>query len=223
MLRTILAWLAFVLVAGSVHAGEFSDDAKTFRLRAPDGWITEKPPMEGISLVVVSPRRSSTGGNCNVIVSPVEATAMMSQAEVEAQASAEITEELWRQELSKSSIIKSFEILESGNRTQRGRKVFFVKINAEYIGGITLTQLQDIHPTPGRFYIVTCTAATPVFDREEGDILAIMTSFEPLPSAIVAGGAAQTSLAPSSRDTARQLGRSAGDALKAGQEWVKTP
>jgi len=108
--------------------------------------------------------------------------------------------------------IKSTTIDNWGERTQRGRKVFFVKATSEVeVPGVSLvvTQLLDLHPTPGTVFAVTCTALAAGFAREEKDFETVMTSFEPLPDMTVAAfrapgnlGAVRAVVAKASGDAA---------------------
>jgi hypothetical protein len=172
------------LTATAVTAGEYTDVNSTFRLTKPDDWAAAAPPIDGIAVVITSPRRADTGGNCNVAVVPVEATKSMTQAEIEASMSAEFTQEGWKEGIKTVRGFKSTNVEKFGDRMQRGRKVFFVKATSDFVIGteaLSVTQLQDFHPIPGRLYVVTCTARAAGFETEAAHFDMIMTSFEPIP------------------------------------------
>lgn len=182
-----IAAMVFVITS-STQAGEFSDRNNTFRLTAPDGWATEPPSIPTLSLAIASPRKPETGGNCNVVVAPVDATRSISQTEAEAQFFAQLKESDWKTAVAairghKSSTIETWE-----ERTHRGRKALHIKSTSTFgIDGdeLTITQVQDFHPIPGRLYAVTCTALAAGFEQEANDFAAIMASFEPLPDMTV--------------------------------------
>lgn len=172
-----------VLIAPAI-GGEISDTEKGYRFTLPDNWESQKNPIVGIAISVRSPDRKETGGNCNVVAVEDEATKELTQSELDARLSTEITEEFWKAMLANVKGLKSTKIDKSGNRDQRGRKVFFLKATSEYAAGeksLVATQLIDVHAVPGRGYMVTCTALAEQFDREASNFDAIMTSFEPLP------------------------------------------
>lgn len=192
MLRiTACAIAVFTLTGTAALAGEFTDANNTFRLTKPDSWTTETPPIDGLAVVIVSPRRVETGANCNVVVVPVEATKSMTQTEIEAEISGQFTEEAWMSGIKSVKGFKSTKVEKLGERAQHGRKVFFVKATSEFSIGsetIAVTQLQDFHAIPGRAYVVTCTARATGFEIEASDFEMIMTSFEPIPYMTVAAG-----------------------------------
>ena len=177
----VLSFAACALTATTM-AGELSDTDRRFRLTAPDGWITQPTPGEPIALVIASPRIAETRGNCNVFAAKNE-LAGKSQAEVDKYASDMVNNEaFWKAALGSVPVFKSTTIDKFGARDADGRKVFFVKATSRAESGGTalmVTQLQDMHPTPGMTFAVTCTALTDKFEREETDFASIMTSFKP--------------------------------------------
>jgi len=223
MLRTaIYVFAALTLVAASALAAEITDVNNTFRFTVPEGWTQEPPPMPALTVVVVSPRRPETGGNCNVVAGQDEATKSMSQSEVEAQAAAQINEEFWKGGISAVRGVKSTTIEKWGDKTQRGRKVFYMKATTDFaIGDVAfiVTQVIDLHPLPGRTYVVTCTARAEGFAREESDFESIMASFEPTPEMTVAAVRDRTpvtSVIGRSQAMARNAATLAADSVNAG-------
>jgi hypothetical protein len=217
------AMAALALTATAATAAEYTDANNTFRLKMPDDWTTERPPIETVAVVIVSPRRVETGGNCNVVLAPVEATKSMSQAEIEADLSGQFNEEYWKAEFRGAGGFKSTTIEKHGERMQHGRKVFFVKATSEFVAGdITLfiTQLVDYHAIPGRVYAVSCTVRQTGFEREVADFEMIMTSFEPIPYMTVAAGrtSAPSRVAGPSRAPAivQAVTKTSSDALEVG-------
>ena len=88
MSRIALVVIAVLLPAGTACAAEYQDPAATYHFSMPTGWKTSAKPIEGLSVVVVSPRMAQTRGNCNVIVSPVPGTEALTQAQIDAQLAA---------------------------------------------------------------------------------------------------------------------------------------
>lgn len=205
MFRTTACAIAALALTGTAAmGGEYTDANSTFRFTKPDSWTTETPPIDRVAVVVVSPRRVETGGNCNIVVVPVEETKSKTQAEIEAELSGQFNEEAWTAGLKSVKGFKSTKIETLGDRTQHGRKVFYVKATSEFVVGnatIAVTQLQDFHAIPGRVYVVTCTARATAFETEATDFEMIMTSFEPIPYMTVAAGrtSAPSSIARPSR------------------------
>lgn len=184
MLRTTACVLATLAVAATIaSAAELSDAANTFRLRAPDGWTAEPPSIQ-LSLAVTSPRKPATGGNCTIVTGSDESQSM-SQAEFDDFLATQVNEGFWRTVAFSIAGVRSGTV-EGGGKSRRGRMVYFAKLTSTVAtsdGTLSLTQLMEVQGIPGRLYVVTCTALTTGFDRDAADFEAIMTSFEPVPSA----------------------------------------
>ncbi|MBP6012704.1 MAG: hypothetical protein KBA31_10790 [Alphaproteobacteria bacterium] len=188
MFRTIASAAVAFTLAGTAYAGEFRDLNNRFSLTAPDGWTSEAPPAPAVALVVASPRKPETGGNCNVVLAdnPLKG---QTQAEIDQQLASVINAEFWKTMIGQAKMFKSINIDDWGTREQRGRNVHYVKATSEIdAGGTTLsvTQLMNLYVMPGQSAAITCTARTEAYDREEGDISSIMNSFEPRPDMTVA-------------------------------------
>lgn len=219
MFRITAGAVAALILATSSFAGEVTDKEGTYRLTAPEGWTSVEAPFQGISLVIISPRRDQTGGNCNIIVIPTPATRSMSQAEVEAEFGAQLNEQFWRESIDQEGL-KLISLDQWGDKKQRGRKVFFAKVTTEAAPeGVArlFKQEQNLHVIPGRAYAVTCTAYAEGHTAEVADFDSILASFEPLLDMTVA---AQPAPAPSAI-TARSQGplfpsNKAGEAFAAG-------
>jgi hypothetical protein len=151
-------------------------------LTAPEGWTSQPPPGAPIALVISSPRLGETAGNCNVFAGKNEMSGK-SQAEIDQLGEDTVNnEQFWKSALGGVRLFKSTTIEKFGARDAGGRKVFFVKATslAESNGvSLTVTQLQDMHPTPGMTYAVTCTVLADKLALEEKDFASIMTSFKP--------------------------------------------
>lgn len=177
----VFSLTAFALAANAA-AGELSDTDRRFRLTAPDGWTTQPTPGEPIALVIASPRIGETRGNCNVFAAKNELGGK-SQGEVDKFANDMVNNEaFWKAAIGSVPVFKSTTIDKFGARETDGRKVFFVKATSRAESGgtsLTVTQLQDMHPTPGMTFAVTCTVLADKFASEETDFAAIMTSFKP--------------------------------------------
>jgi hypothetical protein len=178
----VAATLATLALSANAVAGEFSDAGRRFTLSAPDGWAQQPSPGEPIALVIASPRAGETRGNCNVFAGK-NGLDGKSQAEVDKYANDMVNNEaFWKEALGSVKIFKSTTIEKFGARDAGGRQVFFVRAtsNADLNGtALTITQLQDMHPTPGMTYAVTCTALAGAIGREEADFASIMNSFKP--------------------------------------------
>lgn len=185
---TTCAVAAFMVMAATAAARDIVDPNNTFRLSTPDGWTSETPPTPMVAVVVVSPRRPETAGNCNVISAPDETTKKLSQAEAEAMFDGKINGEFWKASLAAAPGFKSVTIDKWGDKTQRGRKVFYMRSTSDVAIGdraLTVTQLADFHVVPGRIYLVTCTALAQAVAREDADFASIMESLEPIPDILV--------------------------------------
>ncbi|MFM9863545.1 MAG: hypothetical protein ACKVRO_08050 [Micropepsaceae bacterium] len=182
MNRPILSTLVLFALAVPAVAGEFSDAERRFAMSAPDGWVQEAVPDKTIGLVLASPRSATTAGNCLVGAMPNELGGQ-SQAEVNAFTDGVINNEaFWKAVMASVTILKSSTIEKWGSREQDDRKIFFAKTTSTAdVGGVsvTLTQMQDLHPTPGTSYSVVCSALAPMFEAEAKDFETIMASFRP--------------------------------------------
>jgi hypothetical protein len=189
MVRVIICMFAALLLAGlPAQAGDFTDKNNTFRLTVPEGWTVQTPPPQ-LAVVVTSPRVADTGGNCNALTGAEEGTRTMSQAEVEADVGKHITPEFWKTSIMANKMFKSTTVEASGDKVQRGRKVFFVKTRSDVeLNGVAfkVVQLANLHVIPGRFYLSTCTVEAVALDQESADFETVLTSFEPIPEATVA-------------------------------------
>lgn len=185
MIRTLAGTaVSIALLITPAVSGEISDTESGYRFTVPDGWISQKRPVPGISIIIGSPQRAETGGNCNVLVVEDEATKSMTQADVEKGLAAEVNEQFWRTSLSSAEGLKSMKIDKWGDKAQRGRKVFYLEATNEFVRSgatITVKQLLDMHVIPGRGYLMTCTALASAYDKEAKNFETIMASFEPMP------------------------------------------
>lgn len=190
MIRTLVctAVAAAMLIAPAM-SGEIADTESGFRFTIPDDWQSLKRPVQGIAIIVAAPVQSEIGGsNCNVLTIEDEATKSMSQGEIETRLSAEINEEFWKTSIGTAEGLKSTKVEKWGDRTQRGRKVFYLKATNVFERSgttLTVTQLMDMHVIPGRDYFMTCTALATQFDKVASTFETIMASFEPVPEAFL--------------------------------------
>jgi hypothetical protein len=184
-----IAALAFVCTWS--HAADVTDPESTFRITIPDDWTVERPAVPTLKVFLVSPRAAETGGNCNVVLVPDEATRGMSQNEVETMLSNEINEAWWRSAIMGARGIKSTTIEDWGSKQHRGRKAFYVRSTSVYERSgalVTLTQVLDLHVIPGRNYAVTCSARADMFAQERTGFSVIMASFEVITDMTVSAG-----------------------------------
>lgn len=181
MLRTIVVMLSvFVLAQTPALAREIADADNAFRVTVPDNWSQIPSPSSAVALVVASPRVAETGGNCNVALTLDATSRGKTQAEVDAEASTQINDQFWLAVLGSTRLFKSTTIDSSGDRMQRGRKVFTVKATSELASApAKITQLLNMHPMPGQVFVTSCTARTEKFALEEADFDAILSSFDP--------------------------------------------
>ena len=182
MQRSITTALVALSVVVPTHAAELSDTGRRFVLTTPDGWTNEATPGEPVALVIASPRVAETRGNCNVVVTP-NSLGGRSQSEVDKIADEAVNNEaFWKSVMATVTMFKSSKVETFGARDQNGRKVFFAKVTSDAVVGnvsATVTQVQDMHPTPGTTFGLTCTALAQTFALETADFDAIRYSFKP--------------------------------------------
>jgi hypothetical protein len=219
MIRTLLctALSAAILIAPAM-SGEIADTESGFRFTVPDTWESVKRPIPGIAIIVASPDRKETGGNCNVLVLEDEATKSMTQAEIETRLTAEVNEQFWKTSIAGAEGLQSMKIDKWGDKTQRGRKVFYLKATNVFERGgkvATVTQLMDMHIIPGRGYFMTCTALATQFDKEASTFETIMASFEPMPETFLTVRA-PTPWVATRAGHGRALARAGSEGIKTG-------
>lgn len=181
MLRALVIVLsALALSQMTSSAREIVDANNSFRVTVPDDWGQMASASSSVALVVVSPRAAQTGGNCNVSVTADASSKGKTQAEIDANASAEVNEQFWLAVLGATRLFKSTTIDSSGERIHRGRKVFQVKATSEMANvPAKITQVLNMHPLPGQIFVASCTALAEKFAIEEADFDAILASFDP--------------------------------------------
>jgi len=189
MLRSIACLLTLFVLGPTAFGADISDAKNDFRVTIPEGWTSETQTDSTLALVVSSPRKAETGGNCNVVAEAIDGTRALSQSEVEKLFLADFKEDDWKAAIGNMKGLKSTTIEKWGERAQRGRKVLFIKATllVDFDGvEFTLAQLQDFHVIPGRVYAVTCAVLAAGYDREASDFEAIMASFVPAPELTIA-------------------------------------
>lgn len=188
MLRMLAVGLVGLLAALPATAGNFTDDTNRFKLSAPDGWVTEPSPDPIVAIILASPRKADTRGNCNVAVSANQMVGK-TQAEVDNELSGMVNEQFWRVLLGQVKFFKKTTIDKTGDKDQGGRKVFFVQSTSDVEvpgSAFTVTQLVNLHVLPGQTFFVTCSALAASFATESPDFDTILASFEPRPDMTVA-------------------------------------
>ena len=194
MLRIVSTLLICVALASafgfSARAEDYRDSENGFSLSVPDGWRVAKAPMQGVALVVASPRVAETRGNCNVISQAVAETREASQDELNAQFDKVVNEAFWRQIIG-GAHMTNVVIDKTGSDMRSGRKSFFVvtHFDAAVEGGQTMrfAGKQALHMIPGRIYFVTCLANEAGYAQDEKDFETVLTSFEPSNAVVIAG------------------------------------
>lgn len=181
MLRSLAVFFgALALCQIAVSAREIVDANNSFRVSVPDDWTQMAPASSAAALVVVSPRASQTGGNCNVSVTVDPTSKGKTQAEIDASASAEVNDQFWLAVLGATRLFKSTTIDSYGERMHRGRKMFHAKATSEMANvPAKITQVFNMHPLPGQVFVASCTALAQKFADEEADFNAILASFDP--------------------------------------------
>lgn len=196
MVRVAFSVLSFLLLGSfAATAAEpklYRDMGGRFIVNVPAGW-TANVPAAGSESEIALMMASSTdekvkGGACFVAVKQMSNTRDAAQADLDEAFGEVMTDKFWKS-VFEASGIKDAKIENSGNRMQKGRKVFYVvaTVTAQEAGGAAelATGRQEVHPVPGSLQFVQCVAAKSIYKQMEPAFNAIFASFEPKPNQLI--------------------------------------
>jgi hypothetical protein len=202
MVRVLTAVVS-LLVLGSLGAA--ADDAKPYRdpdgrfvVSVPASWTLARPAdsESDIALMMTSSADENVkGGSCFIAVRDMAQTRETSQKEIDEAFGELMSDDFWKS-VFEASGIKDAKIETSGNRVQKGRKVFFVvaTVTSEEAGGPAeqSTGRQEVHPVPGSLQFVQCVAPKNIYAKIAPAFDTIFASFEPKANQLIAGAAPKT-------------------------------
>lgn len=196
MVRVLTAVVS-LLVLGSWAAA--AEDAKSYRdpegrfvVNVPATWTLARP-ADGDSEIALMMASSADekvkGGTCFVAVREMIQTRESSQADIDQAFGELMSDDFWKS-VFEASGIKDAKIETSGNRAQKGRKIFFVvaTVTSQEAGGAVeqSTGRQEVHPVPGSLQFVQCVAPKAIYAKLEPAFATIFSSFEPKANQLIA-------------------------------------
>lgn len=197
----VVSSLVLASLASAAPGGQpYRDPEGRFVVTVPAGWALAKPEGQGeIALMMASSTDEKVkGGACFIAVRDLPQTRDAKQSDLDEAFGQVLTTDFWKAVFAESGI-KDAKIERSGNRVQRGRKVFFVvaTVAATDAGGAAelATGRQEVHPVPGSLQFVQCVAAKSVYSQMEPAFTGIFASFEPKANQLLVNAAPK--LAPS--------------------------
>jgi hypothetical protein len=221
MVRVAFSVLSLLLLGSfAATAAEpklYRDMDGRFIVNVPEGWTTSVPAASSESEIALMMASSADekvkGGACFVAVKQMSNTRDAAQADLDEAFSDVMNDKFWKSVFAASGI-KDAKIETSGNRMQKGRKVFYVvaTVTAQEAGTAPelATGRQEVHPVPGSLQFVQCVAAKSIYKQMEPAFNAIFASFEPKPNQLIVQAPAKTTpsvltLAASQGGTTRVL------------------
>lgn len=196
MVRVAFSVLSFLLL-GSIAATAaepklYRDMDGRFIVNVPEGWTATVPAAGSESEIALmmasSVDEKVKGGACFVAVKQMSNTREASQADLDEAFGEVMNDKFWKSVFAASGI-KDAKIETSGNRMQKGRKVFYVvaTVTAQEAGTAAelATGRQEVHPVPGSLQFVQCVAAKGIYKQMEPAFNAIFASFEPKPNQLI--------------------------------------
>lgn len=195
MVRVAFSVLSLLLLGSfAATAAEpklYRDMDGRFIVNVPEGWTTTVPAASSESEIALMMASSADekvkGGACFVAVKQMSNTRDAAQAELDEAFGEVMNDKFWKSVFAASGI-KDAKIETSGNRMQKGRKVFYVvaTVTAEEGAATELaTGRQEVHPVPGSLQFVQCVAAKSIYKQMEPAFNAIFASFEPKPNQLI--------------------------------------
>jgi len=196
MVRVAFSVLSLLLL-GSIAATAaepklYRDIDGRFIVNVPVGWTTTTPAAGSDSEIALMMSSSADekvkGGACFVAVKQMTNTRDASQSDLDDAFGEVMTDKFW-QSVFAASGIKDAKIETSGNRMQKGRKVFYVVATVTTQETGTPPELatgwQEVHPVPGSLQFVQCVATKGIYKQMEPAFNAIFASFEPKPNQLI--------------------------------------
>lgn len=192
MVRVVLAAFALVTLGSFAAAAadtKHRDPDGRFVVTVPSGWTVAKPKDTDIALMMASETTDNDkGGACYIAVRDMPNTRDTAQAELDEAFGHVLTVEFWTK-LFQASGIEDVKIETTGDRVQRGRKVYHVvaTVAAKSQDGAALLAVgrQEVHPVPGSLQFIQCVAAQAVYPQMEPQFTKIFASFEPKPNQLL--------------------------------------
>ncbi len=196
MVRVAFSVLSLLLLGSfAATAAEpklYRDMDGRFVVNVPDGWTTTVPAAASESEIALMMASSTDekvkGGACFVAVKQMTNTRDASQSDLDEAFGEVMTDKFW-QSVFAASGIKDAKIETSGNRMQKGRKVFYVVATVTTQETGTSPELatgrQEVHPVPGSLQFVQCVATKSIYKQMEPAFNAIFASFEPKPNQLI--------------------------------------
>jgi hypothetical protein len=177
--------VAAAAMSSAVLAGPAYVDAENkFELALPDtGWTTEKGADTDTKVVMNSPRKDQTGGNCRVLAGADTSTLKSTQADVDKMLKTEINEAFWKSVFAGGANGKPYTIEKWGTEQRAAHIVYFaiaqLSVEAEDKSIVQVRAKQILLWVPGRFNWVNCSARADGWSAEEQAFEAIFSSFRP--------------------------------------------
>lgn len=174
------AAMSWAALAGPAYV----DTENKFELTLPDaGWTTEKGGDSETKVVMNSPRKDQTGGNCRVLAGADATTAKSSQADVDKMLKSEINEGFWKSVFAGGAGGMPYTIEKWGTEQRPAHTVYFavalLDVEAEDKSIVKVKAKQILLWVPGRFNWVNCSARADSWATEEQPFEAIFSSFRP--------------------------------------------
>jgi hypothetical protein len=193
MLRAILTGLSVVALGlGTVQSGAAEtvrDTDHNFRVSVPAGWESTKNPSDEIRIVMGSPNRKQTGGNCNVVTAAHPQSKTMSPAQIETELD-QLNDAAWASMFKAIIFFDNVVVEKSGSEQMNGRKAYYAVVTLDAVSpGAPLRAIklkQYWHVIPGEMFIVTCSATQDGYAQEEDSFKTVFDSFAPLNDAVAA-------------------------------------
>jgi hypothetical protein len=180
----VLAVAAAALSSAALAGPAYVDAENKFELTLPDaGWTTEKGGDTDTKVIMNSPRKDQTGGNCRVLAGADATTTKSTQADVDKMLKTEINEAFWKSVFAGGADGKPYTIEKWGTEQRAAQIVYFaiaqLDVEAEDKSIVKVRAKQILIWVPGRFNWLNCSARADNWTIEEQAFEAIFASFRP--------------------------------------------
>ncbi|MCE9524165.1 MAG: beta/gamma crystallin family protein [Alphaproteobacteria bacterium] len=177
---------------------QYEDPAGRFSVSVPEGWLAGKPSDTKIAALLFKPITPEIPAVCAVVVTASPLSASVSQADLDAAVSKEMTKEFWEATF-KALGGQDIVVGDVGSREQRGRNIQYagVEFTTKAPDGklIRLKLREEIHPIPGIVHEIACTTQADSYELASADFTTVFASYTPKSGLI-----AQAPSAPAPRD-----------------------
>ena len=179
-----IAMCAAAMSLAALAGPAYVDAENKFEFALPDGgWTTEKGADADTKVVMNSPRKDQTGGNCRVLAGLDATTAKSTQADIDKMLKAEITEAFWKNVFEGGAGGKPFTLEKWGTEQRASQTVYFavaqLSVEAEDKSIVQVKSKQILFWVPGRFNWINCSARADSWASEEQSFETIFSSFRP--------------------------------------------